>query len=177
MNHITARRSNAVCGLVALGVPLLGGCLERRITITSEPPGALVWVNDVEIGRTPVDTDFVFYGDFDVRLRKDGFEPITTHKKANAPWYEIPPFDFVAMSIPINFDTDVKWHFDLQPLESAVIGKEASEQATIERAKELRARLHRPETDTASQTKSEAQSAPAEESPAAQTPTEEPAPK
>ncbi|MFB3120043.1 MAG: PEGA domain-containing protein [Stenotrophomonas maltophilia] len=40
--------------------------------ITSEPPGALVWLNDREIGRTPVDVDFEFYGRYDVRLHLPG---------------------------------------------------------------------------------------------------------
>ena len=142
-----------LCG----GALMTAGCLERRISITSEPPGALVWVNDVEIGRTPVDTDFTFYGDFDVRLRKDGYEPITTHKRAGAPWYEIPPFDLVATALPFNIDTDVTWHFDLKPQESTVIGKEASEQGAIERAKELREKLAHPQSgEAASQHKEEA---------------------
>lgn len=164
--HLSSSHLSVLC---ALCVPVLTGCLERRISITTEPPGALVWVNDVEVGRTPLDTDFVFYGDFDLRIRKDGYEPITTHKRANAPWYEIPPFDFVAMAIPVNFDTDIKWHFDLQPQESTVIGKEASEQAAIQRANELRAKLIRPEGGASSQNKSEAEPAPA------QTPAEAPA--
>ena len=29
-----------------------GGCLERQMTITSQPEGALVYVSDVEVGRT-----------------------------------------------------------------------------------------------------------------------------
>ncbi len=38
------------------------GCVQRTITITSDPPGALVWLNDREIGRTPLDVNFVYYG-------------------------------------------------------------------------------------------------------------------
>ena len=35
-----------------------GGCVERRMTIRSNPPGALVYVDDYEIGITP-GLDFV----------------------------------------------------------------------------------------------------------------------
>jgi hypothetical protein len=39
--------------LLVGGMLLLAGCVERRLTITSEPSGALVTVNSKEVGRTP----------------------------------------------------------------------------------------------------------------------------
>jgi len=59
----------------AAGVFALVGCVERTITITSEPSGALVHLNDEEIGRTPVTVPFRFYGVYDVRLTH---EPVWT---------------------------------------------------------------------------------------------------
>lgn len=47
------------------------GCVERTITITSEPSGALVHLNDEEVGRTPLTVPFTFYGVYDVRLEMD----------------------------------------------------------------------------------------------------------
>ncbi|MEI6037860.1 MAG: PEGA domain-containing protein, partial [Planctomycetota bacterium] len=38
------------------------GCVQRRMTIRSNPPGALVYVDDYQIGATPVSTDFIYYG-------------------------------------------------------------------------------------------------------------------
>jgi hypothetical protein len=35
------------------------GCVQRRMTIRSDPPGALVYVDDYQIGTTPVSHDFV----------------------------------------------------------------------------------------------------------------------
>src|SRR5215471_15531012 len=72
---------------------VLPGCLERTITITSEPPDAIVWLNDVEVGRTPLKTGFTFYGDYDVRLRKEGYEPVQTHRETDTPIYEFAPID------------------------------------------------------------------------------------
>jgi len=56
---------------VALVAVSLGfvGCVERKLTIGSEPSGALVTLNDVEIGRTPVTVPFTWYGDYDIVLR------------------------------------------------------------------------------------------------------------
>jgi hypothetical protein len=69
---------------------LLGaaGCVERRYTIRSDPPGALVVVNGEEIGRTPVSRSFTFYGDREITLMLDGFETKRVIQKINAPWYD-----------------------------------------------------------------------------------------
>jgi len=66
-----------VIRLVVLVVLLMGplamvGCIERTITITSDPSGALVHLNDEEVGRTPVVVPFTFYGTYTVRLEHDG---------------------------------------------------------------------------------------------------------
>ena len=77
--------------LVAVAL-VLGACarVERRITITSEPSGAIVSLNDTEVGRTPVEVDFTYFGVYDVRLRKEGYEPIVTTAEAKAPLHEQP---------------------------------------------------------------------------------------
>ena len=51
---------------------LCTGCIERLITVRSQPPGALVYLNDEEVGRTPVTVPFKFYGVYDVRLEHEG---------------------------------------------------------------------------------------------------------
>lgn len=57
---------------MVLGCMVAGfGCVERTITITSEPSGALVHLNDEEVGRTPLTVPFTFYGVYDVRLEMD----------------------------------------------------------------------------------------------------------
>src|SRR5690606_3614274 len=38
------------------------GCVHRRMTIRSDPPGALVLLEGEEIGYTPVSVDFTYYG-------------------------------------------------------------------------------------------------------------------
>src|SRR6185369_14341466 len=93
-----------------------GGCLKRTISVTTEPPGALVWINDVEVGRTPLETDFTYYGDYDVRVRREGYEPIVTHAKANTPIQEMPGIDLMAEAAPVRFHNVVRWHWDLTPV-------------------------------------------------------------
>jgi hypothetical protein len=75
------------------------GCVRRRMTIRSNPPGALVYVDDYEIGTTPVSADFLYYGDRKIRLVKDGYETLTVMQPIPAPWYQIPPLDFFSENL------------------------------------------------------------------------------
>lgn len=72
----------------------LSGCVQRRMTIRSNPPGAVVYVDDYEIGTTPVSTDFTYYGTRKIRLVKDGYETLEVMQPVSTPWYEIPGIDF-----------------------------------------------------------------------------------
>lgn len=75
------------------------GCVQRRMTIRSNPPGALVYVDDYPLGTTPVSHDFVYYGTRKIRLVKDGYETLTVRQPFPVPWYEIFPLDFVTENI------------------------------------------------------------------------------
>ncbi len=94
-------------------LPLLSaGCVTRTLTITSEPSGALVYLNEREVGRTPLTCGFTFYGVYDVRLEKDGFQALWTKASAPQPWWEYPVVDLVAeVTGPKHVNVD--WHFKL----------------------------------------------------------------
>ncbi len=78
---------------------LLTGCVTRRLTMRSEPPGARVYVGDEEIGTTPVSHDFTYYGTRKIRMVKDGYETLIVNQPIPAPWYQIPPLDFVSENV------------------------------------------------------------------------------
>lgn len=122
-------------------ITTLTGCIERRIYITSEPPGATVWVNDVEAGRTPTSVTFTYFGNYDVRLRKDGYEPLITKGEANPPVYEFPGPDLVATAVPARIKTDVKWNYVLQPKLESVGAQSEFESGLMGRAGSLRAQI------------------------------------
>ena len=132
------RLGRPAAGLGAVATALLaGGCVERVVTITSEPPGALVYLNDREIGRTPVEARFVHYGTFDVRLLLEGWEPLSTVGEARPPVWDTVPLDFFATILPVPLESRVAWHYELEPAR----GDEAG---MIERAMELRERVNEP---------------------------------
>ena len=54
------------------GTLVLVGCVQRIISVTSQPSEALVYLNDEEIGRTPISVPHLFHGVYDVRLEHDG---------------------------------------------------------------------------------------------------------
>ena len=103
-------------GLSALA---LGGCVEQTMKITSEPPGALVYLNQQEVGRTPLERDFTWYGDYDVQLRLEGYETLKTHQKVIAPAWNWVPFDLVAQLLPIPLKDHRSYNYTLKPLDPA----------------------------------------------------------
>lgn len=127
----------AACCLLISAAAVVPGCLKRTIHVTTEPPGALVWLNDVEVGRTPLETDFTYYGLYSVRIRKEGFEPVVTTRRAKAPLYEWPVADLAAEAWPQTIETNIRWHFDLSPTAERTDPQSARHEA-VERAREMR---------------------------------------
>ncbi len=72
------------------------GCVERTVTIHTEPEEATVFLNDQEVGKSPVKVPFTWYGDYDIIVRKEGYQTLKTHRRINAPWYQWPFIDFFA---------------------------------------------------------------------------------
>lgn len=109
------------------------GCVQRTVSISTQPEGALVWLNDKEVGRTPVKVPFDWYGDYDVVIRKDGHQTLKTHRRLVRPWFEYPPFDlFAEVFVPATIHDDHTWQFDLDA------SPEVARSELIERAEHMR---------------------------------------
>jgi hypothetical protein len=118
---------------VGLGVLTQPGCLRRRLTVRSNPSGALVYVDDQEIGVTPVSTPYTYYGTRKIQLFADGYEPLTVKQPFTAPWYEIPPLDFFVENLwPWEIRDERVVQFEMQPAQAVPNEK------LIERAEMLR---------------------------------------
>ena len=111
------------------------GCVQRTISITSDPPGALVYLNDDEVGRTPVTVPFTFYGVYDVRMEAEGYQPLWTQQKAKAPWWETPGIDLIAET-QRDAKAELKWHFTMQ---EQVPSEDVDADKLLDHAKQLRA--------------------------------------
>jgi hypothetical protein len=132
-----AKRSSFALLVISLSFFLLvAGCVERKLTINTDPQGALIILNDEEIGTSPVTVSFEWYGDYWVRIRKDGYESLNTHRKLKGPWYDIFPFDFFAQIInPDRIVDSYEWSFPLKPK------KQISQEELIQAAERLKKQL------------------------------------
>ena len=76
------------------------GCVERRMVINTEPPGAVVFDETGQpIGASPKDKTFIYYGTYHFRLAKDGYETLEVDQPVVAPWYEYFGLDFISENL------------------------------------------------------------------------------
>lgn len=123
MSLVAAFRSIAwpVCGrraaILAVSSFIMTGCVERRMTIRSDPPNALVVLDGQEIGHTPVSTSFVYYGEREIKLVKDGYETKTVKQKIATPWYQVFPIDFISEAlVPARIRDERNYVYSLEPV-------------------------------------------------------------
>jgi len=104
---------------ICLLAVLLSGCVERKLTINTVPAGAIVELNDEEIGTAPVTVAFNWYGDYRIRASMGGYETLETHRKLKAPLRDRFPFDFFAGVLwPGKIVDEYNWTFNLKKYEA-----------------------------------------------------------
>ncbi|MFO0956149.1 MAG: PEGA domain-containing protein [Isosphaeraceae bacterium] len=122
-----------------LSLFLAAGCVERRYTIRTDPPGALVVVNGQEIGTSPVSKSFVYYGDRDIRVYKDGFRTERFVQPLRAPWWDNYLTEFFTENlVPITLRDEREYVYKLSPETSPTTDELA------QRAEDLRAQGQTP---------------------------------
>lgn len=134
-----ARRFGALSIAIAVA-PWLAGCIERTVTINTEPDGATVFLNDQDVGKAPVKVPFTWYGDYDIIVRKSGYKTIRTHRRIDAPWYQWPGIDIVTECfIPFTVHDD-------RDLGTFVLEEQQfpSNQALLDAANEMREQAQNP---------------------------------
>jgi hypothetical protein len=125
----------------------LSGCVERSITIVTDPPGSVVYLNDVEKGTTPLTTSFEWYGTYGIRIRgkknigtatepKYQYYYLHTHRTTTRPWFQYYGLDLVASLLPIEFKDHKIWAFVVPPV------KTLSKQQLIKNAQKLKSQLN-----------------------------------
>lgn len=115
--------TNRVVGLFAVTALAMGGCaggVDRTVVVKSEPPGALVYMNGQEVGRTPAEVPILWYGTYDLRLREDGYSPVVKKARVWAPWWQIPPFDLIAELVPFHLEDRHLLSYEMTPLPERV---------------------------------------------------------
>jgi hypothetical protein len=102
----------------------LSGCVERRLAFTSTlinggsgGEEVLIELDGEPIGKTPCDVGFIHYGEHEWVARADGRQVASGKVQLTAPWYQVPPFDFVAEALlPFTFTDRHEVEVKLEPL-------------------------------------------------------------
>ena len=94
-------------------------------------------MNDIEVGRTPLNKRFVWYGTYDVQVRKEGYQTLRTTTPVIAPWWQWMPFDFLAEILPLRLEDTHTVAYTLAPQKQEHVNPEA----IVGRGEELRDQL------------------------------------
>lgn len=145
-------------GVICVTLLMAGGCVEKELTVKTVPTGAVVVLNDEELGTAPVTTSFLWYGDYRIRVTKPGYEALVTHKKIKRPLDDYPVFDFIAQVLwPGTIHHKYEWTFELAPY------KTPSREELINAATQLRREALKDVNEANVPAKPKAAAAPAQE--------------
>ncbi len=105
--------------LLSLVIVLAPACVKRSISVRSDPPGALVYIDGLEVGKTPVDhIPFRFYGTREIALYRTGYLAERRVVEIDTPWFSTFPVDiFTELVIPCEFEDRRSYYFALKRTE------------------------------------------------------------
>ncbi|HVR87319.1 MAG TPA: PEGA domain-containing protein [Planctomycetota bacterium] len=128
------RRTGSLIALL-LGLLSQAGCVDRFLSINSDPPGAAAYLDGEKVGTTPCEVRYVWYGTRDLILELRGYTLIRQQVTLSPPWWQIIPLDLL---------TDVVLPFTLRDrmavsytMELAPVTREEVD-TVLQRADELR---------------------------------------
>ena len=135
------QRTRVLIALLA-GVLTQAGCVERLLTIHSDPPGAAAYLDGEKVGTTPCEVKYTWYGTRDLVLELRGYTLIRQEVTLSPPWWQIIPLDFITdVVIPITIRDKMAVAYQLEP---APVTREEVD-AVLQRADELRKKAKAPD--------------------------------
>ena len=136
----TSRFMRATLLSLVLAASLItSGCIERRFTIKTDPPGAKVFVDGAMVGDSPVELSFEHYGVRRITLRLSGHQTAEHLVPLDPPFYQYFPLDLVTeLLLPFEIvDAHEAGPFTLEPQGPS----ELDAAAVLERARSQRQAL------------------------------------
>lgn len=104
--------------LLFVVICLTAGCaggIRSRAVITSDPSGATVFWRGEERGDTPIEIPFIWYWYYDIRIEKEGYQPLEAMERLRArPWFVF-PLDLLMEIMPFPVSDTRRLHYELQP--------------------------------------------------------------
>lgn len=95
---------------------ILSGCLTSNINVASEPPGARVFFDYEDKGKTPTKFEFLWYGKHKIQLFKEGYERVDEIVEVKCPPHLYIPFDFFFTVLPFKFEDNHDFSYELTPI-------------------------------------------------------------
>ena len=132
--HPPRTRRAAAC----LAAALLCACqADRRLIVTSQPPGAEVRLDGTRVGRTPYEHPFLHYGTRRVSLYLDGHLAESRVVELEPPWYGRFPVDlFSEVLLPLGWKDFHRVHVNMVPGTGTIAQPDL--ESVLERAESLR---------------------------------------
>jgi hypothetical protein len=107
-------RTRALVAALALAA-LLPGCVSRKLFLLSQPPGATVWLDGVQVGVTPYEEQLPAAGTRRLELLLPGHETLRTDLVLPRPWWDTWPLDMLAAAWPWTLESHHAFEFALAP--------------------------------------------------------------
>jgi len=74
-----------------------------------------VYMNEQEAGRTPFSKEFLWYGNYDLVVRKEAYETLKTQAAILPPWWQIIPLDLITEVLPLTDEHKLTYGLRPQP--------------------------------------------------------------
>jgi hypothetical protein len=131
--------------LVPALLALATGCSPSRfLVVESDPPGAVVRLDDILIGRTPLEAPFDHYGRRRLTVYLEGYQTYVERLDMRAPWYARFPIDLVTeVLIPLGLEHRQNVFVRLDP--DTAQAEDMDPGPVIERARGVRETVRRPD--------------------------------
>jgi hypothetical protein len=105
--------------ILVIPLVLSAGCVQRKMRVKSDPPGAQVYFNDKYMGETPLDFDFEWYWQHRIKIKKEGYETVSNLEEIKAPVYMWIPLDLVMELLPFTIRDERELTYTLNPHEES----------------------------------------------------------
>jgi len=132
--------------LLSAALAVAGGCVKKSFGVRTEPPGATVYLDGLELGKTPIDyVPFDFYGTREIVLHKPGYLSERRIVEIEQPWYSYFPVDIVSeLVIPWDIPDRRRYFFPMKPaelIEDSALMRHAHETREVAKSRIEGARL------------------------------------
>jgi|GEM_PF-1267868 len=131
---------------VAAALAACPACVKKTIAVRSDPPGALVYLDGLEIGQTPLErVPFYFYGTREIVLHQRGYLSERRVVEIDQPWYSYFPVDlFSELIIPWDIPDRRSYFFAMKRaglIEDSALMRHAHETREVAKSRIEGARL------------------------------------